>query len=1012
MASLLINTIRKISRFRVSSKWINNIFVKLYALEFLDVSYCCACVKNIRLSSVVIYTESKKELQLNRVLSTSQSDFFMKNIVFLLHCIQVACAVLLGFLCSHNIALAADRPALQGSVGFWYASNPPLSELAQFDYLMLEPAHFDAAARDFLRTQNTQLFAYLSVGEFDGDKQALADNNLSASTSRVVNQAWNSHVMNLADEKWQNYLEARAKSLYEQGYNGLFLDTLDSFQLLPADQQEEQRQGLIDILTRLQNAVPELELVFNRGFEVVHELAKKPAAVAIESIYAGWDPTNNRYVPVNEQDRQWLGERIEPLRAKNIPIIAIEYLPVKRRAEARQLVKKLQSEGFIPYVGTPHLDTLGLSSIEIQPRRLALLYDERESDLTDNGGHVFLGGLLEYLGYRVDYFRIGQPLPSAKRLNLYAGVMTWSTSGPPVDSGSFYIWMNQVLDAQVPLVFFGSLPVENAALLERMGLRTRSGVVSTQLKVDQYDSTVLGHFEAPLQARTRGLQSLISIDDKNTILLQLSDASGRTYHPAVLAPWGGYAFNPYLVEGTTDHHRWILDPFTFLQKTLRLPHIPRVDSTTENGRRIATVHIDGDGFPSKAEIPGTPYAGQAVLDLFLKPYPLLSSVSVIEGEVGPKGKYPEISPTLEKIARQIFALDHVEVASHTFSHPFFWRPEIAQKREGFDPEYGYMMDIPGYDEIDYTREVVGSIDYINERLTTPEKPVKAMFWSGDALPSAQTLKLAYDKGVVNINGAVTAVKPSNPSLTGVHPLLRPTEEGMHYYAPIINENVYTNLWHGPFYGFRDVLFTYQFTDSPRRLRGLHLYYHFYSGTKQASIKTMEMIYQYMINAKPISLMITQYVARLQGLHEASLGLRSDGGWQIKGLNDLRTVRLDPEMGWPNMLKSQGVAGVRDLEQGRYVALSDNYAVLHLQKQRDATASLEQANIPLQAWRYKNANEIDFSFAGEFVLDFSVRSAQSCHVVFNDKRYEGKRNNDLITFNLPFKQVSHAKLICQ
>ena len=37
---------------------------------------------------------------------------------------------------------------------------------------------------------------------------------------------------------------------------------------------------------------------------------------------------------------------------------------------------------------------------------------------------------------------------------------------------------------------------------------------------------------------------------------------------------------------------------------------PRPDTTTENGRRIATVHIDGDGFPSRAEVRGSPYAGK------------------------------------------------------------------------------------------------------------------------------------------------------------------------------------------------------------------------------------------------------------------------------------------------------------------------------------------------------------------------------------------------------------------
>ncbi|WP_143228942.1 hypothetical protein, partial [Acinetobacter baumannii] len=47
---------------------------------------------------------------------------------------------------------------------------------------------------------------------------------------------------------------------------------------------------------------------------------------------------------------------------------------------------------------------------------------------------------------------------------------------------------------------------------------------------------------------------------------------------------------------------------------------------------------------------------------------------------------------------------------------------------------GDALPVPGYDRLDFTREVVGSTAYINERLTTADKPVKMIFWTGDALP--------------------------------------------------------------------------------------------------------------------------------------------------------------------------------------------------------------------------------------------------------------------------------------
>ena len=47
----------------------------------------------------------------------------------------------------------------------------------------------------------------------------------------------------------------------------------------------------------------------------------------------------------------------------------------------------------------------------------------------------------------------------------------------------------------------------------------------------------------------------------------------------------------------------MLDPFRFLQAALRLPPMPAPDVTTDNGRRSLLIHVDGDGFASRAEIP-------------------------------------------------------------------------------------------------------------------------------------------------------------------------------------------------------------------------------------------------------------------------------------------------------------------------------------------------------------------------------------------------------------------------
>src|SRR5690606_1597373 len=99
------------------------------------------------------------------------------------------------------------------------------------------------------------------------------------------------------------------------------------------------------------------------------------------------------------------------------------------------------------------------------------------------------------------------------------------------------------------------------------------------------------------------------------------------------------------------------------------------------------------------------YSAQVLYRRILKKYPVPMTVSVIEGEIGPQGAHPELSHELEPIARQIFALPNVEIASHSYSHPFFsWqvdnhtgkrvKPLHQTPADAADP---FSMDIPGYE---------------------------------------------------------------------------------------------------------------------------------------------------------------------------------------------------------------------------------------------------------------------------------------------------------------------------
>src|SRR4029453_5395461 len=91
-------------------------------------------------------------------------------------------------------------------------------------------------------------------------------------------------------------------------------------------------------------------------------------------------------------------------------------------------------------------------------------------------------------------------------------------------------------------------------------------------------------------------------------------------------------------------------------------------------------------------------------------------------------------------------------------------------------------------------------------------------------------------GVPNINGGDTMLDREWPSYTRVAPLMRPVGSHWQNYTSASNENVYTNLWKGPFYGFRNVLETFRRTEHPRRVTPVNVYYHYYSAERVAGLR--------------------------------------------------------------------------------------------------------------------------------------------------------------------------------
>jgi hypothetical protein len=910
------------------------------------------------------------------------------------------CSVVVLFTAGAALAAPAEP-----SVAFFYGVAPPIAELSLFEQVVVEPSHLSAAEREALVRRGSEVFAYFSVGEVGAATSWRSEVRSGWKLGR--NTAWDSDILDPSQESVRELLLSRMGVLWSAGYRGFFLDTLDSPLGAPGTtmQVEARRQGLVTLVRELHRRFRGIRLLFNRGFELLPDVASLCHGVAAESLFSRWDAAAKRYVEVPEADRRWLSQKLSEVKERHgLPVVVVDYVPPGKRELARHVARAIAGKGFTPWVTNAALDALGVGRVEPMPRRVLALYDGAAvGDVANSLAHRLLAAPLEHLGYAVDTVDV-RALPEYPLQGRYAGVVTWFGANVP-QPDRYRAWLLRQLDGGVRVAVFGQLGVPaDRALLGRLGLGLADAPRGPPRLVRA--SGLLG-FEAQPRVSTREVPRFSAQDPAVKVLLGVVDGAGRSTAAVLTAPWGGLALDPYVVEeGYGGSRRWLLDPFGFLRSALALPQLPAPDVTTESGRRLLTAQVDGDGFALSAEVPGRPLAGE-VIGSFLERHPLPITVSFVEGELSPEGLSPRLSPRLEAGARRIARLPWVELASHSFSHPANWNGM------GGEPA----MRIPGY-QPNVAREVGGSVRYVEKRLAPSGKPVRTFLWPEDALPDAETLDALTALKLDNVNGGFSRIPSGAFSVTDLSPLSRRLRPGgpLQIYRPGVDDSGFAQPGQGTPSGYERVIALHQSTDSPRRLKPIVLAFHYWSGVKVGGMAALEKVFSWAEAQQPLPLWLSEYAALVRDFDGVALGRTLDGAWEVRGDGALRTLRLDPKQGhYPDLLRSRGVAGMRDLPQGRYVALDGSgRATLYLLEAAPSKPHLAWANARVARWTESRAGTVALRLTGHLPVRFAVAGAagRRCRLMTRAGTVHGQSQpGGLQQFSLEAGDTGDASLTC-
>ena len=574
------------------------------------------------------------------------------------------------------------------------------------------------------------------------------------------------------------------------------------------------------------------------------------------------------------------------------------------------------------------------SSLADKPilRKVLVLYNsDTEQSPTKNIVFNSCQAILNYYGILTEYRDVARrPLPDLQAMSVYRGIITSFSSGEMKDAKKYLIWLNRQFDAGIRVVVLNQLGctakrTEDPALKElidrtfdRMGLRFGSQFAGNQSVIRFVHKDKKGvEFERKYPPIPTAYEMYVPVGKgvKTYLSIKRKDKKNSTSSVIITSPTGGFAWGNFLMwqDPPTKRRSWYLNPFLFFEEALGLKGIPRPDPTTLNGLRVAFSHIDADGFGGPSRIDKKSLCAEVIRDEILKKYDFPVTVSVITGEIDPAALGND---RVVGLAKEIFRLPNVEPASHSYSHPFYWDPGYGHK-DWYDHQYG--IKIPGYTH-DSKKEIDHSVKYITEELAPPGKPCRVMLWTGNCEPTESDIARCDALGVLNMNGGDTVFDGYNDSYTSVAPLYGQVGSRFQVFTGQVNENILTNLWKGPYYGYRKIITTMERTGYPRRLKPIDIYYHFYSAEYHASLKALQDVYEWVLKQKIAPVFTSNYIRMVLGFIETRMQMAGPGKYVIEGYGHCLTIRFDSEKRLPDLEQCENVLGYAREPQGLYVSL--------------------------------------------------------------------------------------------
>lgn len=233
-----------------------------------------------------------------------------------------------------------------------YYGEGRADELAQFDLAIIQPETLipDELA-DLTETSDTLLIAYLSIGEVEPWRTWYSDGSIQSEWILEENPIWKSYYIDANQAGWRDFIVAKAQEYLDLGFDGIFLDTVDTVDLYPDTQP-----GMIQMIADLRAAYPDAILIQNRGMAVAEDTAATVDAIMWEDLSTTYNFDTETY-EINDSTAEI--EQLTTLRDDTgVIILALDYAAADDAEGAQKAMQIAREYGFIPSVSVILLDDI------------------------------------------------------------------------------------------------------------------------------------------------------------------------------------------------------------------------------------------------------------------------------------------------------------------------------------------------------------------------------------------------------------------------------------------------------------------------------------------------------------------------------------------------------------------------------------------------------------------------------------------------------------------------------